>query len=62
MQSDRITKEKQQIEMKKNELKSLDQKNSMQLQALKSSLGSTADEIKRTEQEEKQVQEAMNVI
>lgn len=34
----------------------------MQLQALKSSLGSTADEIKRTEQEEKQVQEAMNVI
>ena len=62
MQSDRITKEKQQIEMKKNELKSLDQKNSMRLQALKSSLGSTADEIKRTEQEEKQVQEAMNVI
>ena len=34
----------------------------MQLQSLKSSLASTEDEIKITEQEEKNVQDAMNVI
>lgn len=50
LQLDRIGKEKQQIEIKKNQLKSLEEKNAMQLQALKSSLTSTADEIKRTEQ------------
>lgn len=48
MQADRIAKEKQQIEIKKNELRSLEEKNAMQLQALKNSLASTADEIKRT--------------
>ena len=41
MQSDRIGKERASIELKKQELKALEEKNSMQLQALKSSLAST---------------------
>ena len=48
--------------MKKDELRGLEEKISMQLMALKSSLASTEDEIKITNQEEKAVLDSMNLI